>query len=221
MYVLPSDGTDRNLDTDGTIVRSISSWERWYSGQTNGHYLRLDTSGGAPDITFFRISRSDAVMTSYGDFVRDTLEKLLTAGGFASTPNTLLLVYYDGGHQTRCGSSAYPPSLPGVMAALFLKGLATSAVPCATNPFAATPTSAPGYIEFVAAHEALHLLGIVSPAAPNYVTTHVGNDPTDLMYAGNQVWRPATLDVTKTNYYNPAGLPAGVINLATSAYLTP
>ncbi len=220
MYVLPSDGVDRNLDTDGTMLRTISSWERWYASQTGGKHLRLDTSDGAPDITFARIARTDAVMTSYGDFIRDSLEKQLVAAGYSS-PNTLLLVYYDGGHQSRCGSGAWPPALPGVLAALFLKGLAGSAFPCASNPFAASPTAAPGYLEFTAAHEALHLLGIVSPAAPNYSNQHVGNDPTDLMYAGALAWHPAVLDVTKTNYYNPAGLPAGLINLATSPYLVP
>ncbi|MDQ2889784.1 MAG: hypothetical protein M3R65_04390 [Gemmatimonadota bacterium] len=219
MYVLPSDGIDRSLDTDGTLARSISSWERWYTTQTGGKYLRLDTSNGAVDITFARIPRSDATMTSYGDFLRDTLEKDLRAAGYTSTPNTLYLVYYDGGHATRCASAAWPPALPGVVAGIYLKGLASSSVPCATNPFAATPSASPGYIEFVAAHEVLHLQGIVSPGAPNFSNQHVGNDPTDLMYAGSQVWRPATLDVTKTNYYNAGGLPAGIVNLATSAYL--
>ena len=217
MYVLPSDGVDRNLDTDGTLVRSISSWERWYATQTNGKSLRLDLSDGAPDIVFARIAKSDAVMTSYGDFIRDTLEAQL-APTYGS-PNTLLLVYYDGGHQSRCGSAAYPPGLPGIVAAVFLKGLASSSFPCSANPFAASPTAAPGYIEFVAAHEVLHLLGIVSPTAPNYSNQHVGNDPTDLMYAGALPWQPSKLDATKSNYYNAASLPAGIINLLNSPFL--
>ncbi len=217
MYVLPSDGVDRNLDTDGTLVRSISSWQRWYATQTAGRSLRLDLANGAPDIVFARIAKSDAVMMSYGDFIRDTLEAQL-APTYGS-PNTLLLVYYDGGHQTRCGSAAYPPALPGVVAAIFLKGLASSSFPCSANPFAASPTAAPGYIEFVAAHESLHLLGIVSPTAPNYSNQHVGNDPTDLMYAGSQPWQPSKLDATKTNYYNAAGLPVGIINLSVSPFL--
>ena len=220
MYVLPSDGVDRNLDTDGTIARTVSSWERWYVGQTSGRYLRLDASDGAPDITFYRLARTDAQMTSYGDFLRDTLEKDLRTAGQTGAANTLYLVYYDGGHATRCGSAALPPSLPGVVAAIYLKGLATGPVPCANNAFAATPSSVPGYLEFVAAHEALHLLGIVSSGAPNYIAgSHVGNDPTDLMYAGNQVWRPATLDLTKSNYYNATGLPSGLVNVAQSPYL--
>lgn len=220
LYVLPSDAVDRNLDTDGTLARTVSSWERWYAAQTGGRYLRLDTSDGALDVTFVRLTRTDAQMTAYGDFLRDSLEKQLAGLGQTGTANTLILAYYDGGHATRCGSAALPPTLPGVVAALYLKGLAASAVPCGSNPFAASPTAAPGYLEFVGAHEALHLLGIVSPGAPNYIAgSHVGNDPTDLMYAGSQVWRPATLDVAKNSYYNANGLASGLTNLAQSAYL--
>ena len=202
------------------IVRTISSIQRWFAGQTGGRHLRLDMSEDALDITFARIGRTDAAMTSYGDFIRDTLEKELVAGGYAS-PNTLLLVYYDGGHQSRCGSAATPPALPGPLGAIFLKGLASSPYPCAGNPFAATPWAPPTYIEFTAAHEALHLLGIVSAAAPDFNNYHVDNDPTDLMYAGSQPWRPATLDVTRTNYYSVTPLAAGVVNFSNSAYLTP
>jgi hypothetical protein len=220
MYVLPSDGTDRNLDTDGTIIRTLSSIQRWFASQTGGRHLRLDMSEDALDITFARIGRTDAAMMSYGDFIRDTLEKELVAGGYSSA-NTLLLVYYDGGHQSRCGSAATPPALVGPVGAIFLKGLATSSFPCANNPFAATPWAAPTYIEFTAAHEALHLLGIVSSGAPDFSNYHVDNDPTDLMYAGALPWHPSTLDVTKTNYYNSTSLPGGITNFSTSAYLTP
>ncbi len=69
-------------------------------------------------------------------------------------------------------------------------------------------------------HEIFHLLGVVSTAAPNHALAgHVGNDPTDLMYAGPLVWRPSTVDVTKTNYYNPTGLPGTVSNFANSPYV--
>ncbi len=220
MYVLPSDGTDRNLDTDGTIIRTVSSFQRWFASQTGGRRLRLDLSDDALDITFARIGRTDAVMTSYGTFLRDTLEKELVALGH-STPNTLLLVYYDGGNNSACGSAAQPPGLVGVVGGIYLKGLATTAFPCAGNPTAATPWASPAYAEFTAAHEILHLLGIVSAAAPNHSAGHVNNDPTDLMYAGAEPWRPATLDVTKTNYYNATTpLGAGVVNFSDSPFLT-
>ncbi len=61
----------------------------------------------------------------------------------------------------------------------------------------------------------------MSAAAPNHSAGHVNNDPTDLMYAGAEPWRPATLDVTKTNYYNATTpLGAGVVNFSDSPFLT-
>jgi hypothetical protein len=219
LYALPSDGTDRNLDTDGTIHRTISSGQRWLASQTGGRYMRYDVADGALDIAFVRLPRTDAVYLGYGAFIRDTIEKDLKAAGW-NQANTLLLVYYDGRQVDRCGSAAWPPALPGTVAGLYLRGAPTSAGPCAGNPFAISPIAAPGYWEFVAQHELFHLLGLVSTAAPNHALSgHVGNDPTDLMYAGSLPWRPATVDVTKTNYYNAAGLPAGVTNFATSPYV--
>ncbi len=218
MYVLPSDGTDRSLDTNGTITKEVSSWNRWLATQAGGRYLRLDTSDGGIDIEFAKVSRTDAVMTSYGTFVRDTLEAELKRGGFIPA-NTFVIAYYEGGNSTACASAAIPPGLPGQLGAVFLKGLATSSFPCASNAFAASPTAAPQYLQFVALHETLHLLGIVSATAPNYVSSHVGNSPTDLMYAGSLPWAPSVLDFSKTNYYNAAGLPAGIVNLAQSAGL--
>jgi hypothetical protein len=219
LYVLPSDGTDRGLDTNGTIHRTFSSGQRWLASQTRGRYLRADAADGALDITFVRLPRTDAVYLSFGAFIRDSLEKDLRAAGFTQA-NTLLLAYYDGRHVDRCASAAWPPALSGTLAALYLRGAPTSAAPCAGNAFAATAVAAPGYWEFVAVHEMFHLLGLVSTAAPDHTLAgHVGNDPTDLMYAGTLPWRPAVVDVSKSNYYNNDGLPNGVANLVSSPYV--
>jgi uncharacterized protein involved in high-affinity Fe2+ transport len=34
VYVVPADGTDRGLDTNGTIAASVDNWETWLRGQT-------------------------------------------------------------------------------------------------------------------------------------------------------------------------------------------
>ena len=219
LYALPSDGVDRGLDTTGTMHRTISSGQRWLASQTGNRYLRYDASDGGLDITFVRLPRTDAAYNSYGAFIRDTMEKDLKAAGWTQA-DVILLAYYEGKHVDRCASAAQPGRLEGTLGAIYLNGAPTSAVPCSTQPFAASPTAAPGYIDFVAVHELFHLLGLVSATAPNHALAgHVGNDPTDLMYAGTLVWRPATVDVTKTNYYNPTGLPAGVRNFISSPYV--
>jgi hypothetical protein len=219
VYAVPSDGSDRGLDTNGTLHRTISSGQRWLASQTAGRYIRYDAADGALDVAFVRLPRTDAAYFSYGIFLRDTIEKDLRAAGWTQA-NTLFLTYYDGRQADRCGGAAWPPALVGNVAAMYLQGIPTGPVPCASNTFASTAIAAPGYWEFAAVHELFHLMGIVSTSAPNHVLAgHVGNDPTDLMYAGALPWRPAVVDVTKSNYYNATGLPAGVTNFISSPYV--
>ena len=218
LYALPSDAADRGFDTDRTIHRTVSSWQRWFAGQANGRRFRFDTFQGALDIAFVRLARTEAQYAGYGITMRDSLEKDLAALGFNSATKAYA-VYFDGINTTACGSAPRPPALPGRIAGLYLKGTPPGAPGCATNAFAASPTSAPGYLEFIAVHEILHILGIVDAAAPNHAFDgHVGNDPRDLMYAGAQPWTPSLLDATRTNYFNTTSL-GGLINLAQSPYL--
>jgi len=220
LYVLPSDGTDRRLDTDGTLQNTVGSFQTWLAGQTGGRKLRMDTYSLALDITFFRLSRTDAAMKSYGAFVRDTIEKELAQAGFNSSTK-IYAAYYDGGSTFACGGGAWPPALPGKVAALYLEGTPSGAPPCNTNPFAASPTAAPGYIEFAMIHEIMHTMGFVSSGAPHSVAAgHVSDSNLDLMYAGALAWQPSTLDVGHDDYYGTT-LPAGVLNLAASPFLLP
>jgi Big-like domain-containing protein len=223
VYLLPSDGVDRGLDTTGTLVNSIGAAQTWLAGQTSGRRLRFDTyDGGKLDITFRRLSRSNAALQSYGLFIRDTIEKDLAAGGFTSTTK-IYAVYYDGGATNTCGGGAWPPQLNGRVAAMYLRGTFTNSAPaCDTNPFASSPTAPPGYMEYAMIHEILHTMGIVSPSAPNHTLNgHVDTDPTDLMYAGSLPWRPSALDVNRRNYFSLAGLPAGIYDFAASPFLVP
>lgn len=220
VYVLPSDGHDRGLDTNGTLQNTVASWQAWLSGQTGGRILRLDTHQGALDVTFIRLARSNATMTGYGAYVRDTIEKDLTVLGLVVAPK-IYAVYYDGGSTHACGGGAWPPALPGRVAALYLHGTPPGAS-CGANTFAPSPTSPPGYLEFAMIHELMHTLGFVSTAAPNHTLAgHTSDSPTDLMYAGTMPWSPSTLDVGQDDYYNATGLPVGIRNFATSTYLTP
>ena len=220
-YALPSDGVDRGLDTNSVLVSTVGSFQTWLGGQTGGRTLRMDTYQGALDITFVRLGRSNATMVSYGAFVRDTIEKDLATAGFAAAAK-IYAVYYDGGSTFACGGGSWPPTLPGRVGALYLQGTVSGAPPCNTNPFAGSPTSPPGYLEFAMIHELMHVQGFVSTAAPNFVLAgHVNTGPTDLMYAGPLPWQPTTLDLNQANYYNPNGLPAGILNLANSPFLTP
>ena len=221
MYVLPGDGRDRQLDMNGTLANTVGSFQAWLARQTGGRRLNVDTYQGALDITFVRLGRTDAVMKSYGAYVRDTIEKDLTQAGLISAQK-LYAVYYDGGSNHSCGGGAWPPALRGKVAAMYLRGTPPGAPACSTNSVAASPRSPPGYFELSMLHELLHTLGYVAANAPReHANGHVP-EPNDLMYAGPGPWRTPNLvlDVGRDDYYG-GSVPAGVPNLATSPFLLP
>ena len=90
MYVLPSDGTDRELDTDGTLKNTVESFQTWLAGKTGGRPLRADTFQGSLDITFFQLSRTDEEIASFGAFVRDEIEDETQARGSTSRTRSTL-----------------------------------------------------------------------------------------------------------------------------------
>ena len=217
MYVLPSDGLDEALDTNGTLERSVTAFQKWIAGQAGGQQLRLDTHAGKLDITFYRLNKTDASIASFGAFVRDQIESELTAAGF-NHPNKVYAVYYGGGSTFSCGGGAWPPELSGRVAALYLKGTPPGAPACSSNAFAAT-VDQPGYLEFAMLHEILHTIGIVARCAPHHTLSgHVSDSASDIMYAGPLPWQPSLLDVGRDDYFkhdNP-----GCLDLAKSPYLT-
>jgi hypothetical protein len=205
------------LATNGTLARSVSTFQRWLAGQTSGPQLRLDTYRGALDITFFRLSRTDSQIARYGAFVRDQIESELVDAGF-NDPNKIYAVYYGGGSTYSCGGGAWPPELPGVVAALYLKGTPPEARPCATNSFASSEDR-PGYLEFSMLHEIIHTIGVVASCAPHYTLEgHVSDSPNDLMYSGSLPWHPSILDIGRDDYFRHHN--ASCLDLANSPYLT-
>ena len=220
LYVLPSDGADRFGSLASGIATSVASWENWFSGQTSGSLLRLDTAQGALDLTFIRLHRTDAQMESYGIFVRDQIEYELLANGF-SDPSKIYLAIYDGGGTNipECGGGALPPALPGSVAALYLNGTPQGAPACNTNSFT-NSVNAPGYLEFSSVHEIVHMLGFVPTCAPHQTLSgHVSDSNTDLMYAGPQPWMPSVLDFNRDDYYK-ANI-SGCLDLSNSDFITP
>ena len=196
MYVLPSDGTDRALDTGGTLAASVGSWQTWLKAQTGGKGVNLDTAGGQLDVTFVRLFETDAAIAARGAFVRDEVEDELRALGF-DDPWKIYAVYYDGSSTFACGGGAWPPNLPGRVAALYLHGTPN----CDQNPFA-DPGDPPGYLEFAMLHEIVHTLGHVPQCAPHeHRAGHTSDTPNDLMWAGDGAWTPSTLDPGHDDYY--------------------
>ena len=220
IYAIPSDGTDRQLDTNGTIEQTVDSWNQWLASQSNGlGGFRLDTYQGSLDVTFFRDPHTDAQIAAQGAYVRDQLETDLLAAGVINAGNDkIYAVYYDGSSTYSCGGGAWPPALVGDVAAMYLHGAPPGAPPCDTNTF--VPNGQPGYFEYGMIHEVMHTLGFVPTCAPHTTPTspsHVDDATDDLMYAGAEPWQfPAVLDVNHDDYFE-AHIP-GCLDLASSPY---
>jgi hypothetical protein len=212
VYALPRDGIDRQLDTNGTIANEIASFQAWLQTQTAGAPLIVDMSEGGPDITFFKLRKTDAQVAASGAGVLDVIEAELRAAGFGAR-RKIYALWYDGSSVYACGGGGYPRRA----AAMYLHGRPPGAPPCDGNPFA-VPGGPPGYLAFAMLHEILHTIGIVPTCAPHEVRFgHVSDSPTDLMYAGDQPWNPSVLDIGRDDYFG-AHIPK-CLDLATSGWL--
>jgi hypothetical protein len=221
VYAIPSDGVDLGHDTTGALARSVGSFQGWLASKAGGRRLRLDTRDGELDVTFVRLARTDAAMAAYDPFVRDSLERELGRRGLIRA-GKVYAVYYDGGSTYACGGAAWPPTVPGRVAAMFLKGTPPG-VSCA-RPFVASASAFPGYWEFAMLHDLLHTLGVVDKKAPHHtaaIPAHVP-EPNDLMYSGSAPWvidQTTELDVGGDDYFGTA-VPDSVTRLQESPYLT-
>jgi len=224
IYAVASDGVDRKLDTDGTLVNSVGSWNNWLRSQTGGRALRVDMRDGLPDITFVRLHGTESSYEAQGVYIRDALEAELRARGFLQQ-GKIYGLYYDGPAAERCGGASYPPSLPGQVGALYLRGrFANPRIPpCSSNPFASSPTAPPGYVELSMLHEIVHVLGYVPSCGRNQVLAgHVSDNQHDLMYAdAAKPWLidNPVLDFNRDDYYGHGR--ADCPDLANDPFLQP
>jgi len=219
LYVLPSDGVDRQLDRDGTIATSVAAWTSWIARKAGGPQLRLDTFHGKPDITFVRLGRTGAALAATGVRIRDELEKDLTAAGLIDSTK-IYATYYDG-DATTCGGSPVPPGLVGRVTALYLDGHVPSAIPCRDNPLAASADT-PGFFELSLIRGVLHTLGAVPGCAPHVNGVggvDVNDSPADIMYTGTMPWAPSAIDVGHDDYWGHTN--TSCLDLAHSAFLDP
>ena len=214
LYVVPADRADRGLDTNGTIAASFANWQGWLRGQTFNNGLRLDTSGGELDVTFVRLARTDAQLAGRGLDLRDVLEDELRAQGIVRA-GKVYAAYYDGSSTAACGGGAWPPRLPGVVAALYLRATYGPGATCYEPERSRAGLQ---IMDFAMLHELLHTMGFVPSCAPNHTRNgHVSDSPRDLMYAGDDPWRPAVLDVGSDDYFHAHIL--GCSEFAVNRYL--
>lgn len=218
IYAVPSDGEDHHFDTDGSIARSVAAMNSWLATRANGTHLRVDTAGGALDVSFVALPQTGATYASKGDFIRDSIEKDIEAAGFADA-NKLYAVYYDGTTTSACASGAWPPTLVGHAVVAYLQGAPPGSPPCDSEGWAASET-APRYREVGMLHEVFHALGAAPECAPNHTRAgHTSDTPRDLMYAGDEGWEPTILDEGHDDYWGHGR--ADCPDLSRSVFLDP
>ena len=213
VYMIPKDGTDRQLDTSGAIENSWRSGERWFVAKT-GRRKHVDTYQGRVDVTFVRLEKTEAqVSFSPFDAIR---EGLRNAGFDVSRPQQRKFrVYYDARAEATCGAADFG----GSVGIIFLRV-------CDSDKLASSSTAPPGFLEFAGEHEDAHTLGAVHPGAPHYEAVcsnggHVNDSPNDLMWCGPDPWTPSMVDIGGDDYFDPDKdkIPAGVTNIADSPFL--
>lgn len=225
LYVVPSDGADGQLDTNGAMEQSITRIERWVVKQAGNQGLRVDTYNGVPDITFVRLPHSDAQATATNPWPLWVMGEDLVAAGF-NNPAKVYAAFYDGRSTWACGGAS-SPALPK-LGAMYLQAQPTNDPrPCRDAPGFGTGTDRPGYFEIGLLHEILHVIGFAPGCAPHVSNDawrdHVNDSPTDLMYARDASstagwnWASAVLDFNRDDYYR-ANVP-GCRDLSNSPYL--
>lgn len=220
LYVLPADGVDESLDTNGTIETSVAAFQNWLAEFSGGQNLRLDTYQGQLDIVFVRLRQTNAQLATQGLYIRDAIEAELMTLGFHH-PQKIYAVYYGGTAKDVCGGGAWPTEIIGRVGAIYLKGkYGDPNIPDCGSISLAADANSPGYFEFAILHELFHTLGAVQPCAANHTERgHTSDDADDLMYTGDEPWGYSALDTGNDDYFgheNPA-----CYDLQDSVFLTP
>lgn len=213
LYVLPSDGTDRSFDVNGTIVTTVETVQQWLAAQTGGRRLRIDTVGGLQDLTFLRLSATEAQLAASPEGIAARLDAELAAQGFADALK-LYVVYYDATAPGPCSREIHGGAAPRT---LFVLGQCAHV----SFPEVASPELRIASAEWHFIHDLLHTLDFVFDGAPHELERHTTDDPRDLLnHLNGPTQTPILLDVGRDDYYGE-NVPVGVPNFADSPLLTP
>ena len=237
LYVLPKDGEDQNMDTNGRIATSISALQNWICNQTGGQYFRFDTYQGNLDITYVKLPLSDSEVIVAKDlkekrkYLSDNSLReepiMLEVGsrlislGFRPT-NKIYLVFYGGtGPKDKCGQS--PINSPFAFA--YLRPSLPGGGDCGLDSWTSDYLNPQEY-DFTIGHELLHAIGFIPGCSPHQAGFHVIDKNSDIMFGieddpqnrdsikGSQT----VLDFNRDDYYG-SNIP-GCPDLKKSAFLS-
>jgi hypothetical protein len=95
IYFVPHDALDRGFDTLGILATSIRNLNDFLAEQTGGYRLRIDNSGGRPDITFFPSRHIAGVKSGHPGLPYDSIVAELQRAGFTS-PRKIYAIFVAG-----------------------------------------------------------------------------------------------------------------------------
>jgi hypothetical protein len=212
IYLLASDSSDLERDTNGSIARSVKSIQSWFDGQTGGRTLRFDTFQGEPDISFIRLNKDEfQILREDASPIRLIQTELLLRG--FDRPNRIYAIYYDGLSEPNvCGRGGITGDRKIAVAHL------TRNCPGSLAGFDLKPKDA----DYTVIHEVLHTIGAVPSCAPNFVGEsfrgHIGDSPADIMWPFIVPDTFRRLDVGRNDYFDHD--IEGCTDLADSPFLT-
>jgi hypothetical protein len=196
VYAVPSDQADASLDADGTVEASVGAMQAYLRSQTAGPALELDTAGGALDVTFVGLPRTEAEYAAQQDVAQGIADDLRRAG--LTDRSKVYGVFYEGSAPgpaesfALCGEGGRSGGL--ALAVVILHNR------CGYD-LAGSRAGVPGAVEFVLLHEALHAMGFVPRCAAHATSDgHVADNPQDLMSAFLPSGTPI-LDVNHDDYF--------------------
>jgi hypothetical protein len=210
VYAIPAEGVDNFAQDASPITTDVAAIDAWWRGQDPARTPRFDlypfpgcmTAFGGLDLGFVRLQRSGS---DYVDASSVKLELLATDLGNSTPDSVKTFVYYDGpiADPQVCGTSFTSPMSGGPLGFSF--------VFLQSDCYADLGQG--GGLARVAAHELIHDLGAVSPAAPNDCLPpnggHVCDTATDIMYPytyDGDTLGTAVLDVGRDDYYGHTGV---------------
>lgn len=199
IYMIPADGTDEELDVDGTLDAALASMNDWFLRETPGRQMRLDTwelgNSGGLDVTFVRGERTQAEYEAHPDGVFVAITDELEERGWNDDPALKRYVVYYGGpaeSMNICGT-AYFNTLGTDFAqwSVVFLGAATG---CGAREFG-TPETGAGRSEAIVVQEMLHNEALARPQSPHHCWAFQGHLCTAAAGAALGELDPESVDV--------------------------
>ena len=216
VYLLPSDTDDLEIDTNGSMRRSITAIQDWLSDESDGYSLRVDTFQGEIDVSFIRIDKTQFEVFNENPKPVTVVASELLARGF-NKDERVYAVYYGGFSELGiCGRGGTIGS--GRIAVTHLGRNCPASL--------ASHNAEPKFSDYTMIHEIMHSLGAVPSCAPNSdahdgdLRGHVDDWDIDLMWGqGHSEDTRLSLDLGRDDYFDHDN--EGCPDVADSPFLIP